>query len=401
MAPPKRNIASVLDLKAGEGKLIALPVLYSFFSGAALAFFVTASTSMFLTEFKSNILSLSFIASGVMTILIGKVFERLGNRLPYTKFLTVGVAVLLISVLALLGLHRLFNSAVLVFFIFAWIRIFTYLHAVTFWSLAGRLFSLQQAKRLFSLITGGEVFGSLVSFFSVPLLLTFLTTEDVLLISGVCLLFGFLILLKIIRRNAEKLSLVKSKPKPSGEQQISSDTKRIFLKNRYYKLFFLIAFLPIFSQLFVEFVFQIQAKAEFPDKETLTKFIGYFFGFSSLLEFVLKTFFAGRMLSRQGIRMGLSVMPLFLLVSMGTASFFGFIGTTGLFFVFVILARLFVRVIRTAFNDPATQILYQPLPEGERLFFQNKIESGPKAFATIAAGLLLFAFAHIPMFTLV
>lgn len=400
------KIQNLLNLKPGEGKIIALPVLYSFFSGAALAFFVTASTSLFLSEFEREILPLSFIASGLLTLLAGRIFGKFGRSLPFTKFIGIGIGFLLVSVLALLGLNRIFGAAFLIFIIYAWIRIFAYLHAVTFWSLAGRLLSLQQAKRLFPLITGGEVFGSLLSFFSVPALLAFISTEDVLLISGASLTAGFFILLLILRKNKVKLSQVRQAPKPSKHEKHEQKNKKgksfIFLKNNYYKLFFLIAFLPILAQFFVDFIFQIQAKAEFPEKEMLTKFIGYFFGGSSLIEFVLKTFFAGRIMTKYGIKTGLSVLPAVLLISIGAAAVFGFFGgESALFFAFIVLARMFVRVVRTAFNDPATQILYQPLPEEERLIFQNKVESGPKAYATLFAGVLLYIFAQIEALTLV
>ncbi|NJO92633.1 MAG: HEAT repeat domain-containing protein [Chloroflexia bacterium] len=62
---------------------------------------------------------------------------------------------------------------------------------------------------------------------------------------------------------------------------------------------------------------------------------------------------------------------------------------------------MFTRAVRTSFNDPATQILYQTLPPDERIAFQNKVESGPKAYASIVAGILLFLFAKIPGFSLV
>lgn len=344
-------------------------------------------------------LPVAFIAAGAIVWLIGQFYSYLQKSLDFTKVLTSGLAFLLFSVLAFLIFFLNSGSLVLIFILYAWIRVFAYLHAITFWSLAGRLFSLRQGKRVFGLITGGEVIASIFSFFSIPFLLKIISTEELLYISGITLSIGFIVLVFIVFRFKDKLSVEKE---ISKKQTVKTQKKTSFFENRYYKLFFVIAFLPIFAQFFVDFIFQAQAKVEFPQKESLTAFVGIFFGISSIVEFFLKTFISGRLMNKYGVKFGLLAFPVVLAFSFVLASVTGlFYGAVALFFSFVSLGRLFTRAVRTSFNDPATQILYQPLPADERLSFQNKIESGPKAYASIAAGIILYAFAKIPSFSLV
>lgn len=389
----KTIIKKVLSLETNEGKLVLLPFLYSFFAGASLSFFVTSATSLFLSEFKRDMLPVVFIASGVIVWLTGQGYSYFQQRITFSKSIKTGLAFLLVSILMFLALYIITGWAAIIFILYAWIRVFAYLHAVSFWGMLGRLFELQQAKRLFGLITGGEVLASIISFFSIPLLLKLINTESLLFISGVFLLAAYLIILVVIQKNNEKLQFVKAKK--SGD---SNQHKQVsFGDNNYYKLFFLIAFIPIFAQFFVDFIFQAQAKVEFPEKDALTAFVGVFFGVSAIIEFVLKTLISGRMMSKYGIRIGLLAFPVVLLFSFFLVSAVGiFYGTVTLFFSFVALGRLFTRAIRTSFNDPATQILYQALPPDERIAFQNKVESGPKAYASIVAGVLLFIFVKIP-----
>ncbi len=393
----KSTVFHILNLKEGEGTMVLLPLIYSFFLGASLAYFVTSATSLFLSSFSRDMLPLAFIAAGVLVWLLGQVYSYFQKHIQYSKVLTGGVLVLLFSVIAFLAFYIGTNSVIAVFLLYAWIRVFAYMHAVTFWGLAGRFFSLRQGKRVFGLITGGEVFASIISFLSVPFLLKILKTEDLLLISGGSLIIGFLIMIFIVRKFHSKLKIkIESKPE-------KKETKKTgFLKNRYYKLFFIIAFLPIFAQFFVDFIFQAQAKIEFPERESLTAFVGIFFGISAVVEFILKTFVSGKLMSKYGMKFGLLAFPVMLFISFSLASLFGLIyGAVSLFFSFISLGRLFTRAVRTSFNDPATQILYQPLPPEERTAFQNKIESGPKAYASIVAGIFLFVFTKIPMFNLV
>lgn len=394
----KTIIKKILSLEKGEGQLVLLPFLYSFFAGAALSFFVTSATSLFLSGFKRDMLPVVFIASGVIVWLIGQGFSKFQQKNSFSKSIKAGLAFLLISIIFFLALYVGTKWAAGIFLLYAWIRVFAYLHAVSFWGMLGRLFELRQAKRLFGLITGGEVLASIISFFSIPFLLKFINTESLLFISGVFLLLAYFLILAVVRKNKEKLQFVKKKKTLSGE----TEKKVSFLDNKYYKLFFLIAFIPIFAQFFVDFIFQAQAKVEFPEKEALTAFVGVFFGVSAIIEFVLKTLISGRMMSKYGIKIGLLAFPVVLLFSFVLVSLVGvFYGTITLFFSFVALGRLFTRAIRTSFNDPATQILYQPLPSDERIAFQNKVESGPKAYASIFAGVLLFIFVKIPGMNLV
>jgi len=395
----KATIFNILNIKEGEGTMILLPIIYSFFTGAALAFFVTSATSLFLSSFERDMLPLAFIAAGVLVWLSGLLFSRFQRQIKFTKVLTGSILFLLISVILFLSIYISTTSVIAIFLLYAWIRVFAYIHAITFWGLSGRLFSLRQGKRVFGLITGGEVFASILSFFSVPILLKIIDTEDLLYISGATLLIGFLILIYIVKKYSIKLSEVKNVniTREKGEKR-----KAVFFQNKYYKLFFLIAFLPIFAQFFVDFIFQAQAKIEFPARESLTAFVGLFFGVSAVVEFVLKTFISGRLMNKYGMKFGLLAFPVMLIFSFVLASVFGlFYGAVSLFFSFVSLGRLFTRAVRTSFNDPATQILYQPLPPEERISFQNKVESGPKAFASIAAGVILLIFVNISWFTLV
>ncbi|MBN2892932.1 MAG: hypothetical protein JXL97_13780 [Bacteroidales bacterium] len=390
------ELSKILNLKKGEGKIVIFPMIYSFFIGAALAFFVTSVTSLFLSSFEREFLPISFIAAGILVWLIGKILNYLQKILQFSKSLPAGLGFLFITIIVLLIVFRLFEYTVIIFLLYAWIRVFAYIHAVTFWSLAGRLFSLQQAKRVFGLITGGEVLASIIGFFSIPLLLKFLETSDILLVSGSFLALGFLFLLIIVRKFKPELSVKKS------IKNIEKDDSLSFKKSKYYRLIFLIAFIPIFAQFFVDFIFQAQAKVEFPDREELTSFVGVFFGLSAIVEFVLKTFASGRLMNQYGVKFGLLAFPVVLLISFFLASVFGlFFGAAGIFFSFVTLGRLFTRAVRTSFNDPATQILYQPLPKEQRLLIQNKIESGPKAYASIVAGLILLGFDQIPNISLV
>ncbi len=390
-----KKIAKILNISEKEAKAVVMLLVYSFFVGVALAYFVTSSTSLFLNIFERKYLPIAFIVAGVLVWLVGKLMNYSFRRFTLSKSIPLGIFLLLSTVLILLAFLYFTHSFVVIFLLYAWIRVFAYLHAVVFWSLSGRLFSIRQAKKVFGLITGGEVFASILSFFSVPFLLKILQTSEILLISGIFLTLGFFFMLLIVSSFKQNLEVKK--------EQKKVETKKINLfETKYFKMLFWMAFIPIFAQFFVDFIFQAQAKVEFPDREALTAFVGLFFGVSAIVEFTLKTFISGRVLYKYGIKVGLLAFPLVLGISFFLASVLGvFYGTVGLFFSMVAIGRLFTRAVRTSFNDPSNQILYQPIPPSLRVFVQNKIESGPKAYASILAGVTLLIISQIPGVSLV
>jgi hypothetical protein len=164
----------------------------------------------------------------------------------------------------------------------------------------------------------------------------------------------------------------------------------------------LMALLPIFGYLFVNYLFLAETKREFANNpEIIARFFGIFLGFVSIVELIFKLF-SGNFLNKYGIRASLLSLPIILVFSSLLAGLFGTIyGTVGLFFAFIALARLFERSVRGATYEPAFQLLYQPLPAEQRMPFQNQIEGIPKALGTVITGAVLLALSAIPFITLV
>lgn len=396
----KTHISRLINIEQGEAKLITLPILYSFFAGSAFAFFTTIATALLLTaeDFERQYIPISFVAAGLLVFALGKVFALLQKKLSFNANLRTALAFLLITISVFPPVLKWHGKHILlVFIIYSWIRVFAYIHALTFWGFMAKLLNIQQAKRLFGLISGGEVVGGSIGFLSVPLLVGLTETENLIFIPVFLLLTAF-VLLYFITKNT-KLKGIKKK---AVSKKVEHQNESKFSDKRYYKLFFLIAFIPIFAQMFIDFLFQIQSKAEFPKNEALTAFLGIFFGITTIVEFLLKSLLSGKLLNKYGVKFGLLIFPVVTAAVVFPATALGGIyGTGTLFFTFITLARLFARSVRTSFNDPATQILYQPLPEDQRMRFQNKIESGPKAFGGIVAGIIISILALIQDINLV
>jgi hypothetical protein len=394
-------LLKAMNVRREEARPVLLLMLFSFFVGLSLTFYFTASNAIFLKHFPSKIISFSYVASGIVVYLAWLLLSRLDRRMSVPNQLLVKILFVFLSVLAISAGVWLYDTSWLAFVMFTWVRVLVYITLVTFWGLAGKIFNIRQGKRIFGLIGIGEVISIIIGYFSVPLILRFLKAADLLFLSSASLLVCVAIALVIIRTFGSQLGAtatpVKQVKKEAGEWNY-----RKLLRKPYFMLISLMAFLPIFGYLFTDFLFLAQTRKEFTgNPEAIAGFLGLFLGFVAIVELIFKLI-SGRFLNKYGLKPSLVSLPVILAFSILLAAVFGSIyGGVGLFFAFIAMARLFERAVRGSTYEPAFQLLYQPVPEEQRLVFQNQIEGIPKALGTVITGAVIFGLSVIPVFSLV
>lgn len=356
--------------------------------GAAVAIFYTATTSLFLIAFDRTMLPKAYIAGGLLIYGLGAITNYLHPRVQFSRLVYGLTYFLIFSVAVLLLCYELTDIKWFIFLLFIWNRVFVFVNGLTFWATASKIFNILQAKRLFGVIGTGEVVSSIVSFFSVPLLLRFFSTDHLLYIVagavGVCI---FLIS-HILRRYSSKLAVVAEVEAAAAHADTHS--WKDLLGNPYYVFVGLLSMMPVIGLFFVDFMFAVESKNVFPDNELLASFLGVFFGFCAIFEIVIKTVLYGRVISRFGLKLGITLLPLTLLFSITLAVSYGVVyGTTALFFAFIVMSRFFMSSVRKSVHEPSFQVLLQPIPAAERTSFLSRIEGGPKALGNLIPGVIL------------
>ncbi|MEI6574612.1 MAG: hypothetical protein WCO63_00375 [Bacteroidota bacterium] len=393
----------LLNIKQDELKPVLLLMIFSFFVGLSLSFYFTASNAIFLKHFPSKMISLSYMASGIVVYLAWLILSKIDRKLTVPQQLALKFIFVFITVLIISFWVWIYDTPLSAFVMFTWVRVLVYITLITFWGMAGKLFNIRQGKRVFGLIGIGEVISILIGYFSIPFILKVLKAKDLLFLSSggllICLFFAILILTSFKTQLSDQNL---SGGKASVKSRVKDQNYFNLLKKPYFRLISVMAFLPIFGYLFVDFLFLDQTKHEFANNpEMISKFLGLFLGFTAFIELIFK-FVSGRFLNRYGLKPSLIALPAILLFSITLAAFFGTLyGTLGLFFALVAFARLFERAIRGSIYEPAFQLLYQPVQEDQRLIFQNQIEGIPKALGTIITGGVIFLLASIKGLNLV
>jgi ATP:ADP antiporter, AAA family len=392
----------IFNVRPGEAKAVSYLMTFSFFVGLSMTFYFAASNAIFIQYFEPYMIPLSYIVSGFVVWIAWWLLSRLDRKLPIQWQVIIKFVFVFVTVSAISSGVWFLDAPWLVFVMFTWIRILVYITLVTFWGLAGRMFNIQQGKRVFGLLGVGEVVSIIIGYFSVPFLLQFLKTPDLLFLSSASLFICLIIVFVILRVFKDQLSDGRAS---APKAKVKTNEKLNYwemVKKPYFMFISLMALVPIFGYLFIDFLFLAQTKVEFANNpETIAGFLGVFLGFVAIVEFGLK-FLSGRILNRYGLKAGLVSLPVILLAGVFFAALSGTIyGAAGMFFAFIALARLFERSIRAGVYEPAFQLLYQPVPAEQRLIFQNQIEGIPKASGTVITGVFILLFSAVHYFNLV
>ncbi len=389
----------LLNVQPGEGRTVLLLIAYSLCMGVAVAVFYTCSTSLFLSSFPRSELPWAFVAGGLLVYGLGAGVQRLQRYTSSARLNAWLLGFLLVSVTALLLAPAEVYSRWVYFVLFLWNRVFVFINGVTFWATAAKLFNFEQAKRLFSFISLGDVISSILSYFSVPILLSFIPTHQLLFVTVFFLLLCAGLMIPILHRS-RAASLLTRQHETTKNTPDATDAPAH--RQTYYRLLNWLAFFVVFSLVYVEFMFTVEVREVFPNADVMASFLGIFLGFCAVIELLIRLFLYNRLLKTYSIRFAILVLPLSVLFCYSLASVYGtFYGATSLFFAFIALSRFFMSSVRKAITEPAFQVLQQPIPPTERSRVQRHIESVPKALGSITPGLLLLILNYIPAITTV
>lgn len=386
------HLRRTLDVRAGEGLPILFLLSFSLCAGVFMALFFTAANAAFLGRFEIAALPTAYMVSAVVGGLVTGGLSLLGRRARFAS-LVVGslVGVFALVCLAWGGL-RFVDAPWVSFLLFVWIDPLFTIVDLGFWGLAGRLFDLQQAKRLFGLVSSGEVVSAIVGFVLVPALLRLGAVPLLMLVAAVGVAGCALIALATVRRFPAALA---SAP---VLQSASSAGGGVAGGGRYVGLVCAAVVLVVVMLYFVDFSLLTSVKLKYSSAEAVGGFLALYWAATRGVELVTKTLVSGRLIGHFGLLFGLLSLPaavllLALLTGLGGAA----AGTAGaLFFVLVAVTRLVEFVVRRSLFDPSFKVLFQPLDERVRFAVQTRVDGVVRQLGLLVAGAALFLLARLP-----
>jgi ATP:ADP antiporter, AAA family len=391
----KLPISQFLKVRESEKKLVAKLFVFQFFQGAAIALFLTASITIFLTAYPASELPFVYIISALLLWGFSYLYNQLEHKLStkkliYTVLIFNSIAILLFRVF----IHTEYNW--FLYLMLAFYNLLYLLNNLEFWGLVALLFDVRQSKRLFAIVSGGDLPAKLIGYLIAALLVPIFGTENLLWIAFSCLLISFLIFLLIsTSQEFKKINPTNHDHHHPAKEQHHFATEKIntiiaSISNN--KLIRTLSFLSFFSfcfYLIASFVFYGFVKKQFHTDKNMAGFFAIFLASSRGLTLIVKLVFTNRLLDKLGLKKAMLITPVFLLV-LSCISYIYSAETSNLatFYLFGIMA-ISVDVLKSSIQSPVMLATLQPLPAHQRLRGHTLIKGLMDPFAFFITGFVL------------
>ena len=407
----KVKLLRFLAIKPNEVERVSLLFVMGFSMGMFIATINVASQSLFLEHFsETEDLPVAFVVSGFFGLLATLVYNYLQNRIPFPTLVTVTLlTVAMITAFIEFGEGFFSDPTQMYAFSFTQILPFSFVIYLIFWGSFGRLFNLREAKRLVGVVDIGALMATSIAFFSIPLLLTKMDSQDLysVALGSIMVFIGLFIHLNIKHLSkATSFSQERTLYKKLGFND--------FINNRYILFMSLFIIFSMMAITFVDYSFFNVTTLQM-DTESLASFISYFEGTVVVFCFLFQVLATDYVQSTYGMRVSLLVSPIligfFTLAALLWGFAFGYSPEDNyfvIFFMMIAISKLLIKSMKEALDNPTFKLYLLPIEAKIRIDVQTKIEGIVTAIASIIAGgfiilitqFELFNLIHITLFTL-
>ncbi|MEO7264768.1 MAG: MFS transporter [Ferruginibacter sp.] len=389
-------LLKALNVRPAEQWLVKKLFLLQFFQGAGIAFFFTAAFALFLDRFVITVMPWVFIYSSLLMWATGFVYSRLEHKLNIVK-LAMGVTVFMALSILFFRLGFEYVQGDWFFYaMLAWFNVLYMLNNLEFWGIAALLFDARQSKRLFAVISAGDIPAKFVGYSLALLTVHYIGTINLLWAGALCMLSSLPFLRSIqksgiLRLASQHKHSASTKDPPKLVKLVHDFSGHVLIRR-------LAALSVILTSCFIiiNFAFYAGIKNTHKDDVQLASFIAFFFAIVRVLALLVKMVFTSRLINKLGITKSLMITPvvmiILMLIILTQQQLAG--DTKLVLYLFGVTVAL-VDILRSSINSPVFLTIMQPLSIHERLRAHTIVKGIMDPFASLASGvILLFAIRY-------
>ncbi|MEZ4734620.1 MAG: Npt1/Npt2 family nucleotide transporter [Caldilineaceae bacterium] len=394
-------VAERFNVRPGEGRLVVLILLYTIGSFTANVLAYTATYALFLARFDAQSLPYIYIGESIVSSLLTLLYLRLSPRYALSTMLFGQLLVMGTTMLGYrVGLMR-WNTGWFIFSLPIWYAVLNNQMNSAFWSLLGRLFNIQQGKRLFGLLTAGQEVATVSMGLLIPFLAPWVGAPNLLLLAALSMAGAGWALRRLVRRAPLLKASETMTPEDAAAAEPSSDKRtgpRLWT-DPYIRLIFGALLLFGLCDNLIDNLFYQQAGSRFLDQTQLATFLGAFTAIVGGINLLCQLFLATHFLRRFGVYAIIVLTPVTLLAMTAPFVLVGSLAPQLPLLFWLAVAINLARRVTDKFDNTAGNLLYQPLPPAQRAQTQTVVDG---IFAPIVggvAGLLLLYVNNVLAFT--
>ncbi|MBI3157972.1 MAG: HEAT repeat domain-containing protein [Chloroflexi bacterium] len=384
-----KALGRLVNIQPEERPLVLLLILLSFCFGAANNFIETAAFTLFLEASPPGDLPYTQIITAFAISGLAALYLRLEARLSFARLLTANVVALaVIAAVFRVGLSSPAAAAV-AFLLPVLFQIQVNFVNLVFWPLAGRLFTVQQGKRLFGLANSGLWIGIILTGFGMPLFVRAVGTANLLWLGAAGMGASLFVLRRILARHG---AAFQQAPAPKATQKARAPLAH----TRYIGLIFALVAVWWVAFFAINLLFYDRVYTRFADSAAIASFLGQYLAWLGIFTWFVNTFVAARFIGRFGERATLLLLPALLVVlSLAGLAASSAGAALSLVFLLTVILKILNLGLGFSIDRSGLTILYQPLPGPVRTRAQALAEGVVQSLAVGASGILLLALARV------
>ncbi|EAY25104.1 MFS transporter [Microscilla marina] len=369
--------------------------IFGSFIGAALAFYDIGAITLFLQKFSASQLPEVFIISGISSMVLSAIFIYSQPYFSFSSltngfFILIAFTLLAIFTSVYLNLHPNAIRFALIF-----MGPLNSIALLIFWGTFGRIFNVQESKRLAGKVSAGLAIGQIIALFAIPQILNIsgLSTVLLLFLSAFFITIATTYSIIGISRRYRFLSVL------NDSAQLIRSTNNAFklLNNRFVLYLVFFAILSIFVALFLDYWFLSVVETVYIRSDELVDFLSIFGGIVVSASLVVSWYVYRYVVNRFGLAQSLRLHPILLIIFifLTLAAAYGLGYTLDakrfiFFFILLMTSKFIHDVLRNAIVSPIYRLYLLPIDVRLRFDTQAKLEGFAQDLGFFLAGIALY-----------
>lgn len=375
-------LARALDVRAGEGPLLARAFGTLFLLIAGHTLLETARDALFLAKLPATRLAFVYGVLALLGIFASAYSARFVRRFGRRSALVVSLTAVAFGSVALF-LRPITTTSVLVLYIFSGLA--GAVLAAQFWMVAGHIFTAAQGRRLFGPLAAGGVLGAVAGAGGAVLLLSWLRVSTLLLVSGGLFLAAAFVATSLPAEDAPSGDFLGTRLEPGRPTPPVAGHRPLQALGRspYLTRVALLVGLSTATVLAADYLFKATA-ARMLTPAQLGPFFARYYALLNGLALVVQVGVASRVVRRVGVVGAVTILPV-LLAAGGIVTFL-----TGGTFLVVLLTKGVDGTLRHSLHRVTFELLWMPVSAEERDASKGFVDTvlGRAVQAGLAVGIL-------------
>ena len=378
----------LLGIRPEEGGTVALFFLHNFLLGIGTILIYVAANAILLENQPETSLPLAYVASAVAMIGVGRIYAYFEHHLVL-RSLAVRVLLSAVVMTVVVGVLVYYGHSVgAAVAIMTGYRLIYLLTNLEFWGVSAVVFDTRQSKRLFGVISSGDMPAKALGAILAALVHAHADVLRLLLVAFGAFLAALYVLRLTIQSHDVHAPAHTSRP---TRREPSKLVNRRFGGSEL--IFFMCLSFAVLAAVAteIEYNFFINVKHRFHDQTDVIRYVSYVLALTYGLSMLAKLLLSRQVLDRFGVQRSLLVLPWVALIGLVGLIILRYSNTneTVLLIYFCGLYLLF-EVARRALFDPVFLVLFQPLLPPQRLKGHTLAKALYEPIGLGFAGLLIY-----------